>query len=116
MLWAVSAFALTAAPISFTTPAVNASALSTDRHGEIPGAMWARILKVLSLGVEHGQDGIVLGAWGCGAFGNDATAIAEQFRVALAGNFRGAYRRVTFAIVDWSPELRFIRPFQRAFP
>jgi uncharacterized protein (TIGR02452 family) len=78
--------------------------------------MWARILKVLSLGVEHGQDGIVLGAWGCGAFGNDASAIAEQFRAALAGNFRGAYRRVTFAIVDWSPELRFIRPFQRAFP
>jgi uncharacterized protein (TIGR02452 family) len=98
-----------------TSPAANASALPLGRHAEIPAAMWARVLKVLYLGIEHRHDGIVLGAWGCGAFGNDGAVIAGLFRKALAENFRGAYRRVTFAVVDWSPEQRFIGPFKAAF-
>jgi uncharacterized protein (TIGR02452 family) len=77
--------------------------------------MWLRILKVLSIGVKHGHDSIVLGAWGCGAFGNDGHEIAALFRKALEQNFKGAYRQVIFAIVDWSRERRFIGPFQEAF-
>ena len=98
-----------------TSPAANASALPPNRHAEILVAMWERILKVLYLGIKHGHDGIVLGAWGCGAFGNDGALIARLFRKALAENFRGAYRRVTFAVVDWSVERRFIGPFECAF-
>ena len=98
-----------------TSPAVNASALPRERHAEILPAMWPRILKVLAVGVRHGHDSIVLGAWGCGAFGNDSAAIAPLFRKALAENFSGAYQQVSFAIVDRSPEKRNIGPFQRAF-
>jgi hypothetical protein len=105
---------------------------------------------------------IVLGAWGCGAFGNDGREIAELFYQALERNFKasrvrptrmtdtsgdaframhhsslrdaresvssndclvllrslsyeGGYRRVVFAIVDWSRDRRFIGPFQEAF-
>ncbi len=61
--------------------------------------MWSRILKVLAAGVHHGHDSIVLGAWGCGAFGNRSSEIAPLFRKALEASFRGAYRRVAFAIV-----------------
>ena len=77
--------------------------------------MWQRIIKVLAIGVLHGHDSIVLGAWGCGAFGNDGEEIAEMFECALRINFKGAYRRVIFAITDWSPERRFIGPFERIF-
>jgi uncharacterized protein (TIGR02452 family) len=64
--------------------------------------MRRRIIKVLAVGVLHGHDSIVLGAWCCGAFGNDANEIAALFERALQNNFKGAYRRVIFAIVDWS--------------
>jgi len=98
-----------------TSPAANASKMVPERKGEIGPAMWLRIRKVLSVGVQHGQDSIVLGAWGCGAFGNDDHEIAALFWKALEQNFKGAYRQVIFAIVDWSRERRFIGPFQEAF-
>jgi uncharacterized protein (TIGR02452 family) len=103
-------------PLSIiTAAAVNAGRLDAARQGEISAAMWQRIVKVLAVGLLHGHDSIVLGAWGCGAFGNDADEIAGLFNRALRQNFRGAYRRVIFAIVDWSAEKRFISPFQRIF-
>jgi uncharacterized protein (TIGR02452 family) len=98
-----------------TSPAANAGALHPDLQAEIRPAMWPRILKVLSTGMLHGHDSIVLGAWGCGAFGNDSSEIAQIFRTALDENFKGAYDQVIFAILDWSPEKKFIGPFQRVF-
>ena len=98
-----------------TCPAVNARKMVHERSNEIGGAMWVRILKVLSIGVKHAHDSIVLGAWGCGAFGNDGNEIAELFYRALEQNFKGAYRQVVFAILDWSRGRRFIGPFQEAF-
>ena len=98
-----------------TCPAVNAGKMAPERRSEIGPAMWLRILKVLSIGVKHSHDSIVLGAWGCGAFGNDGHEIAEMFYRALEQNFKGDYRQVVFAIVDWSRDRRFIGPFQEAF-
>jgi uncharacterized protein (TIGR02452 family) len=98
-----------------TSPAVNASELYPARRSEISPAMWPRILKVLSVGLLHGHDSIVLGAWGCGAFGNDSSETARLFKDSLEKNFNGAYRQVIFAILDWSPEKRFIGPFERYF-
>ncbi len=98
-----------------TCAAVNASRLAAERSLEIGPAMMRRICKVLSVGIAHSHDGIVLGAWGCGAFGNDGHEIARLFHDALSNKFKGAYRRVIFAIVDWSPERRFIGPFEEQF-
>ncbi|HXG50066.1 MAG TPA: TIGR02452 family protein [candidate division Zixibacteria bacterium] len=98
-----------------TSPAVNANALEPSRSQEILPAMWSRILKVLSIGLLHGHDSIVLGAWGCGAFGNDPLQIALLFQRALQHNFTGAYRHVAFAIVDGTRERKFIGPFERVF-
>jgi uncharacterized protein (TIGR02452 family) len=98
-----------------TCAAVKARKLGPGRLTETSQAMWRRILKVLSLGVSHGHDAIILGAWGCGAFGNKGEVIANLFHKALFENFKGAYRWVTFAIVDWSAEERFIGPFEAQF-
>jgi len=103
-------------PVSILTCAApNAKRVPPERQAAILPAMWTRILKVLAVGLQHGHDAIVLGAWGCGAFGNDSGEVAALFHRALTENFRGAYRHVVFAIVDWSSEKHYIGPFQKAF-
>jgi uncharacterized protein (TIGR02452 family) len=98
-----------------TSPAVLAKHVGPTERPQIEPAMWTRILKVLSAGLVHGHDAIVLGAWGCGAFGNDGHLIAGLFHKALVENFAGAYTRVIFAIVDWSEDRKFISPFEDVF-
>lgn len=98
-----------------TSAAVHCSYVPSERLAQIGPAMWTRILKVLAAGVAHGHDSIVLGAWGCGAFGCNGEEIAGLFRKALDENFRGAYKGVAFAIVDWSDEQKFIGPFDKVF-
>lgn len=97
----------------------SAACLATEVPGldqpKIGPVMWSRMLKVLSVAQRHGHDALVLGAWGCGAFGNDGNLIAGMFRRALTQEFKGAFHAVTFAIVDSTPEGRFIGPFRKVF-
>jgi uncharacterized protein (TIGR02452 family) len=106
-------------PCSFiTSPAVNAGVVrerAPGREPEIRAAMARRIDKVLAIMAGHGHDAAVLGAWGCGVFKNDPEVIAELFREALVGRFDGAFARVTFAVLDWSADEHFIRPFREWF-
>jgi uncharacterized protein (TIGR02452 family) len=74
-----------------------------------------RIWKILTVAQAHGHDSLVLGAWGCGAFGNDGNQVAALFKWALEEDFKGAFKEVTFAIVDTSPEKKFIGPFAECF-
>ncbi|WP_295606963.1 TIGR02452 family protein [uncultured Lamprocystis sp.] len=57
---------------------------------------------------------MVLGAWGCGTYGNDPARIAAIFHEALQEQ-AGAFQSVVFAIADWSPERRFLAPFAAEF-
>jgi uncharacterized protein (TIGR02452 family) len=101
-----------------TAPAVNAKAVlqrRPSRRPEIRHAMRERIHKVLTIAAVHGHAVFVLGAWGCGAFGNESEEIAELFRDALAARFFGVFAKVVFAVTDWSKEHRFIGPFAKAF-
>jgi uncharacterized protein (TIGR02452 family) len=102
-----------------TAPAVNATVVhqrDPSRRGEIRAAMARRVAKVLSIAAAHQHDALVLGAWGCGVFGNQTAEIAALFQAALSGPFADVFAVVVFAILDWSPEERFIGLFQRAFP
>lgn len=81
---------------------------------KIAGAMGARIVKVLAAAQANGHDALVLGAWGCGNFANDPALIAELFRQALHGPFKGAFRQVTFAIVDTTSDQRCLNQFRLA--
>jgi uncharacterized protein (TIGR02452 family) len=74
-----------------------------------------RIGRVLAIAEAYADEALVLGAWGCGAFGNDPARTARDFRDALYGPFRGAFREIVFAIADWSPSRRFLGPFRDAF-
>lgn len=74
-----------------------------------------RIHRVLSIARTFEYDTLVLGAWGCGAFGNDPVRTARDFRDALEHEFSGTFLRITFAITDWSPDRRFLGPFKDVF-
>lgn len=99
---------------TLTSPAVQANAVRhymPDREPEIAMVMKKRIQKLLAVAAKHNHTTLVLGAWGCGAFGNDGNLIAGLFKKAFQENFAGVFDRVIFAITDWSPEHRFIGPF-----
>jgi uncharacterized protein (TIGR02452 family) len=74
-----------------------------------------RIYRVLSIARAYGHTSLVLGAWGCGSFGNDANRAASDFRQSLETDFVGAFSDVIFAVTDWSPERKFLGPFRDAF-
>lgn len=101
-----------------TAPAANARVVlerDPSRRAEVRAAMAERISRVLAIAAEHGHRALVLGAWGCGVFGNDPCEIAELFDDALRGPFRGAFELVVFAILDTSEDERFIGPFRARF-
>jgi uncharacterized protein (TIGR02452 family) len=76
--------------------------------------MRSRTRKVLAVVSERGDRRLILGAWGCGAFGLDSAMMAGIFAEALK-ECGGAFNEIVFAITDWSPEQRFIGPFQHVF-
>lgn len=99
--------------LSFLTCAApRAPAVGQPRSGDL---LQARIRRVLDVARAFGYDTLVLGAWGCGAFGNDAARTARDFRAALEEMAGEPFREVVFAIADWSPERRFLGPFRDAF-
>ena len=86
-----------------TAPAPNVRgmgdrALAPERQLEIRRALETRIDRVLAVAFLHGHDKLVLGAWGCGAFGNDPELVAGLFHHALTVEWAGAFSEVVFAI------------------
>ena len=73
-----------------------------------------RIVRVLDIAIAHGYTDLILGAWGCGAFGNDPTVISRLFETHLKQR-QQYFETVYFTIADWSPERRFLGAFAETF-
>jgi uncharacterized protein (TIGR02452 family) len=100
-------------PLSFITCAAPyAPGIGQPESGDL---LRRRIRRVLAIARAYGYTVLVLGAWGCGAFGNDPRRTARDFREALEGEFDGAFSEIVFAITDWSPERRTLGPFREVF-
>ena len=70
-----------------------------------------RIRIMLRLSAKYGYQSLVLGAWGCGAFGNNPEDVAEYFRQVLIDEGYGRYfETVCFAIME-TPKEKIIRHF-----
>ncbi|MBC8137517.1 MAG: TIGR02452 family protein [Fibrella sp.] len=78
-------------------------------------AMRKRVHRVLEIAYTYGYRSLVLGAWGCGAYHNDPTAVAGIFRDALTQTYLGPFDEVVFAISDWSLDRRYLGPFRDTF-
>lgn len=99
-----------------TAPAVNAAVVlqrDSSRRKEVYNTMRVRIRRILSIAAMHEHNALILGAWGCGVFGNSPQQIAELFAEALYGPFAGVFEEVIFAILDTSQQERYIGPFYK---
>jgi len=86
-----------------------------SRRDEVERVMRARVHRALAVMAHHGHRHLVLGAWGCGVFANDPNVVADELARALDGPFAGVFEEVVFAVLDWSAERRFVRPFAERF-
>lgn len=105
-----------------TAPAPNAG--QHIRHTEDSKAKWLEVeqtLKhragiVLAIAEENKHRTLLLGAWGCGVFGNSPAMVADVFANWLENQrFLGCFDRVVFGIYDSSQEKRTFSAFQRRF-
>ena len=86
-----------------TMPAPNVRGMRQGHRVDLSLAadtMARRIGHVLAFAAARGHRTLVLGAWGCGAFGNDAGMVAGLFRDALRTPVTGCFDDVTFAVFD----------------
>jgi uncharacterized protein (TIGR02452 family) len=49
---------------------------------------------------QASYDTVVLGAFGCGAFGHPPQAVAKLYRHVIDNYFKGAFKEIVFAILD----------------
>ena len=88
-----------------TAPAVNRGAVARnepERLPELEVIMLNRMELLLALARQHRHRAVVLGAWGCGVFGNDPADMARWFAHHLteSGGYRDAFEVVRFAVLD----------------
>ncbi len=103
-----------------TAPAVNAGAVRENepkRVNMIQPVMEQRIEKLIALFVHLSQKRLVLGAWGCGVFGNDPTEVARWFSRYLGTDspYAPYIDEVVFAVLDNTADKRIITPFRNEF-
>lgn len=67
---------------------------------EVDKAMKDRVDHILYSAYDNEVDTLILGAFGCGVFKNDATVVARIFKEFLDGKYKDAFSRVIFAIPD----------------
>ncbi|CAB4484245.1 hypothetical protein RhiirA1_533592 [Rhizophagus irregularis] len=87
-----------------------------------------KIQAILNIGLDNGHDAIVLSAFGCGAYRNPPSIMAQLFYEVISTEYAGGgvnlpktYRHISFAIIDdhnsnkeHNPEGNFL-PFQNKF-
>ena len=100
--------------VSFLTcaaPNLAAIIASQPGHaGSVPAVLKARAERILHV-AAHRHRSLVLGAWGCGVFGNDAAIVAGAFARALG--HAPWFEQVTFAVHDPRPGAPVRQTFTR---
>ncbi len=90
-------------------------------NAEYMRMMFDRITAMLKCVAYLGYRELVLGAWGCGAFMNDARIVSDIFKAALTDlSYNGSkdkelFRRIDFAVLDRSDDKYNYREFSRNF-
>jgi uncharacterized protein (TIGR02452 family) len=103
-----------AALITAAAPNLRAVVQNQPHLAEtVPAVLSARTVRVLRAAAAHGDRRLVLGAWGCGVFGNDATVVAQAFAAALRRV--DLFDHVVFAVLDRAPATPTHRAFADTF-
>lgn len=103
-----------------TSPAVNIGAMKKNRPSELAlseKTMLERMDKIFALFVLHNAENLILGAWGCGVFQNEADDVARYFAYYLkeGGKYSRCFKNIIFAIYDKNKNGKNIKPFENTF-
>ena len=86
---------------AITSPAVNLNKAKNCSPDMIYDCMLNREECILKVAISNNIDNLILGAWGCGVFGNNPTDIANQFKFLLIKKgYIKCFKNVAFAIYD----------------
>lgn len=97
------------------------SGLEGMTEAEYEQMFYDRIVATLKVAANYGYKYLVLGAWGCGAFGNDANVVAKLYYKALKElEYNGLpheslFRQIYFAVLDRTADQRNFRAFYEYF-
>ena len=83
-----------------TCPAPSIRIFNSDEEYR---TLYHRIEKIVRSAVLHGVDNLVLGAWGCGAFGQNPVIVSSCFNEVV--HRHKAFKNVIFAIRDCNADL-----------
>jgi uncharacterized protein (TIGR02452 family) len=102
-----------------TAPAPNAGQVlrrNPTAHSAIESILRRRAGYVLAVARDNGHRSLLLGAWGCGVFCNNASIVADAFGQWLESpSFHGCFDRVVFGIYDSSKSKDTLQAFQSRF-
>ena len=100
----------------FTIAAINKNGMAHNiPQNKIDDVMMERIRFFLMAAARNSYEHLILGAWGCGAFGHDAKTVAEYFReILIDEKMIEFFETVTFAIID-NGEQRKLKAFTEVF-
>ena len=89
-----------------TVPAVNLNGYAhLPARQVIDELMYRRIENMLAVAIEYKYKNLILGAWGCGAFGHDARRVAAYFyNLLVTKGYRNYFDNICFAIPDDAPQ------------
>lgn len=74
--------------------------------------MRLKIEAVFHVAAKHKHKALVLGAFGCGAFGNPPEQVAQMFQDAIA-KYGHSFSHLIFAILDTTDDKHTLKTFQR---
>jgi uncharacterized protein (TIGR02452 family) len=83
--------------------------------------IYDRIVGMLCVAAHYGYNNLVLGAWGCGAFGNDAKVVSRVFYNVLREfkygrlSSQNLFSAIFFAVLDYSDNKYNYNSFQKYF-
>jgi uncharacterized protein (TIGR02452 family) len=93
-----------------SAPAPNLNGSNSIDEDLYVNTILNRSQRILQVAHENGHKNIILGAWGCGAFGNDSVNIANIFMAALQSV--PSFEHVCFAIYDTRTPPHLFETFQ----
>ncbi len=94
-----------------SAPAPNISSMKNVDEEILVSKLYLRMVKILQIAHANGHKNIILGAWGCGAFGNDPVMVASLFMEAL--NTVPTFEHISFPIYDTREEKVLFKTFKQ---
>lgn len=86
---------------------------AADEDEELAQLLTSRIRRIFEIAAANGNEALILGAFGCGAFKNPPIVVAKVFAEQLQA-FRGCFKAIEFAVFHTERETGNYNAFKAA--